>query len=699
MIGAEHALPVGQQRLEQSQRLARVAALAGPESDVVAGRERVRVIGAEHALLVGQQRLEQSQRLARVAALAGPGSDVVAGRERVRVIGAEHALPVGQQRLEQSQRLAGVAALAGPGSDVVAGRERVRVIGAEHAHLVGQQRLEQSQRLARVAALAGPGSDVAAGRERVRVIGAEHAHLVGQQRLEQSQRLARVAALAGPESDVVAGRERVRVIGAETAFNTRPPQAPAPQVVARRSGGSRRESLQRPVRLAQGPQVLCFALERVALDRVVQVHRPRASRGQDLDAIRECPVRGQRLLRSTGDDVLDQGLVKQPRMLSFSAGSQFAPRGPLNRNSSSRRPACVANPPSFSLAAQSSVSGNTGPAPPAAMTDSTRRVSSLAPHRDEQFLVGVPEREFSCLDLGVGVFAQEVREHPHHEPVALCRLDDLLLPRRRDGAPLKIPGHLLRWGRSKNVGVEAASGSSVSGRAVTIRRRNGNPASSFRASITASRAPVARRSSASITKRTSAFGRQALERPDHLPFQAPQPLLFGIRRLLRERLLRLSEPRHRSRQLLGKDARELLRRRRLREKRDRLHEPGGNGPSRNVGPRQRRRERRLAPTGLAHHRHATLSLRARHHLSEVRRYLIRQCKSLDLVGQSGCAPKAHRCGRRSSPTTAPHPGCRSDAAAPGSGKTSLAESADQRSASARRAPLRSHRAAISPVFG
>jgi len=73
------------------------------------------------------------------------------------------------------------------------------------------------------------------------VIGAEHARLVGQQRLEQSQRLARLAALVGPDSDVAAGRERVRVIGAEMAFNTRPPEAPAPQVVARRSGGSRPE--------------------------------------------------------------------------------------------------------------------------------------------------------------------------------------------------------------------------------------------------------------------------------------------------------------------------------------------------------------------------------------------------------------------------------------------------------------------------
>jgi hypothetical protein len=35
-----------------------------------------------------------------VTALAGPEGDVAAGCERVRVIGAEHARPVGQQRLE-----------------------------------------------------------------------------------------------------------------------------------------------------------------------------------------------------------------------------------------------------------------------------------------------------------------------------------------------------------------------------------------------------------------------------------------------------------------------------------------------------------------------------------------------------------------------------------------------------------------------
>ena len=84
----------------------------GPGGDVVAGSERVGMVGAEHALLVGQQLLEQPQRLARLAGLPGPGGDVVAGRERVGMVGAEHPLLVGQQLLEQPQRLARLAGLA-----------------------------------------------------------------------------------------------------------------------------------------------------------------------------------------------------------------------------------------------------------------------------------------------------------------------------------------------------------------------------------------------------------------------------------------------------------------------------------------------------------------------------------------------------------------------------------------------------------
>src|SRR6516165_3179717 len=47
------------------------------------------MIGAEHALLVGQQRFEEPQRRARIAAFSRPVSDVVAGRERERMIGPE----------------------------------------------------------------------------------------------------------------------------------------------------------------------------------------------------------------------------------------------------------------------------------------------------------------------------------------------------------------------------------------------------------------------------------------------------------------------------------------------------------------------------------------------------------------------------------------------------------------------------------
>src|SRR4051794_32613395 len=87
-------------------------------ADQFAGPERGRMIGTEHALLIGQQRLEKPQRLARLAALSRPDSDVIAGRERGRMIGTEHARSIGQQRLEKPQRLARLAALSRPGSDV-----------------------------------------------------------------------------------------------------------------------------------------------------------------------------------------------------------------------------------------------------------------------------------------------------------------------------------------------------------------------------------------------------------------------------------------------------------------------------------------------------------------------------------------------------------------------------------------------------
>jgi len=61
MAGAQDALPVGQQPLVQAQGGGRVATLAGPASDVGAGRQGAGIVGAEDAFLVGQQPLAQAQ--------------------------------------------------------------------------------------------------------------------------------------------------------------------------------------------------------------------------------------------------------------------------------------------------------------------------------------------------------------------------------------------------------------------------------------------------------------------------------------------------------------------------------------------------------------------------------------------------------------------------------------------------------------
>ena len=89
MVAAQHPLPVRQQGLEQSQRLLRVARLAGPGREVAADGEGVGVVAAPHPFLVRQQGLEQPQCLLRVARLAGPGRDVVAGGEAVGVVATQ----------------------------------------------------------------------------------------------------------------------------------------------------------------------------------------------------------------------------------------------------------------------------------------------------------------------------------------------------------------------------------------------------------------------------------------------------------------------------------------------------------------------------------------------------------------------------------------------------------------------------------
>ena len=75
MVESQHPLSVRQQLAEQAQRLAPLAGLPGPGSDVAAGCERLGIVAPQHPLLVGQQLPEQTQRLARIACLAGPMRD------------------------------------------------------------------------------------------------------------------------------------------------------------------------------------------------------------------------------------------------------------------------------------------------------------------------------------------------------------------------------------------------------------------------------------------------------------------------------------------------------------------------------------------------------------------------------------------------------------------------------------------------
>ena len=71
MLGAEHALEVGEQRLEDRDRVLRAPGGLVGVGEVAAGRERVGVLGAEDPLAVGEQRLEDRDRVLRAPGGAG----------------------------------------------------------------------------------------------------------------------------------------------------------------------------------------------------------------------------------------------------------------------------------------------------------------------------------------------------------------------------------------------------------------------------------------------------------------------------------------------------------------------------------------------------------------------------------------------------------------------------------------------------
>ena len=345
--------------------------------------------------------------------------------------------------------------------------------------------------------------------------------------------------------------------GAEPVFDTRFPQPPAPQVIARSDGGSCRKTLQRrPV--LQSPEMLGFALEGIALDGVVEVHRPCTGRSQDLYAVRKCPMRRHCLLRSPVEDVLEQGLVEQTCMLPFSAraspchkatqSEQLVPEARLRGQS----------PQLFARRTkQPQRQYRTGAGGSHERQHQPGIVIGAAPR--EQLRIGIPKRESSSSpDLGIGVFVHEVGEHPHHKPVALCRRDDLLPPRLRDAALFKIPDHFLRWSRIKKVRIGGCL------RQFSVRPRGDNQAQGLEVGHGIQRIHH-RIASASCNAfepinhdAHPRFRREPSEWSDHLPFQAPQPLLLGVRSFPCERQLCFCEPWHGSHQLLGKKPRQFL---------------------------------------------------------------------------------------------------------------------------------------------
>ena len=135
---------------------------------------------------------------------------------------------------------------------------------------------------------------------------------------------------------------------------------------------------------------------------------------------------------------------------------------------------------------------------------------------------------------------------------------------------------------------------------MTIRRRKGNPANSFRASITASRAPVARRSSASITKRTSDAGAKRLSGPttclSKLPSRCCSAYGVSFPNACCASPNQGTDRANCSARMRASSC-EVVAPARTRRERSLLRPRA----------RQRCRQRRLAPTGLAHHRHATLN--------------------------------------------------------------------------------------------
>ena len=119
MLRTEDPLAVGEQRLEDRDRVLRATGSLVGAREVAAGEQRVGVLAAEDPLEVGEQRLEDLDRVLRATGVLVGVREVVAGAERVWMVGAELPLVVGEHRLEDRDRVRRATALPGRGRPFV----------------------------------------------------------------------------------------------------------------------------------------------------------------------------------------------------------------------------------------------------------------------------------------------------------------------------------------------------------------------------------------------------------------------------------------------------------------------------------------------------------------------------------------------------------------------------------------------------
>ena len=99
--------------------------------EVAARADGRRVLGAEDALEVGDERLEDRDRVLRAPGVLVDGGRLLRVLSVVGVLGAEDPLEVGDERLERRDRVVGAPGVLLGDGEAAAGAQRVGVLGAE----------------------------------------------------------------------------------------------------------------------------------------------------------------------------------------------------------------------------------------------------------------------------------------------------------------------------------------------------------------------------------------------------------------------------------------------------------------------------------------------------------------------------------------------------------------------------------------